>query len=117
MTMETDLHTLLLTECTRVFPDVAPNGTAHPFVTWQGLGGEAVSYVDSTAPDKRFTLMQITVWSTTRLDALELVRSIEAALRAASAFVCTPQGEAISTTDPATKSYGCIQRFEIVAAR
>lgn len=117
MTMESDLRTVLLTQCPRVFPDVAPSETPHPFVTWQGVGGEAVSFVDNTAPDKRFTLMQINVWTDTRLEALALIRSIEAALRVAATIVATPQGESISTTDPVTKAYGCIQRFEIEATR
>ena len=80
--MEADLNTLLKAICPRVFPDVAPSGTALPYVTWQGLGGESLSFLDNTTGDKRNTLMQISVYSSTRLQALQLVRQIEDAMRA-----------------------------------
>lgn len=117
MSMETDLHALLLAHCPRVFPDVAPSGTARPFVTWQGLGGESLGYLDNTASDKRMTLMQINCWSTTRLQALQTIRGIETALRATAAFTATPQGEAASTYESDTQLYGCVQRFEIFSLR
>ncbi|MBU1816430.1 MAG: DUF3168 domain-containing protein [Gammaproteobacteria bacterium] len=117
MTMESDLSTLLKTVCPRVFPDVAPSGTAKPFVTWQGIGGEALGYLDNTAADKRHTLMQVNAWSTTRLQALQLIRDVEAAMRASGAFVATPVGEAMSSYEQDTALYGCIQRFEIYSLR
>lgn len=117
MTMESELHTLLLTKCPRVFPDIAPSGTVKPFVTWQGIGGESLGYLDNTAADKRKTLMQINAWATTRLQSLALIRDIETSLRASGAFVATPQGEALSTYESDTQLYGCVQRFEIVSIR
>ena len=86
MSMESDLHTLLLTKCPRVFPDVAPSGTARPFATWQGLGGESLGFLDNTAADKRKTLMQVNAWATTRLQSLQIIRDIETAMRASAAF-------------------------------
>ena len=117
MTMEADLNTLLKTKCPRVFLDVAPSGTTLPYVTWQGLGGESAGFLDNTAADKRNTLMQINVWSKTRLEALTLIRQVEDALCASASFVATPQGEPLSTYEPDTLLYGCIQRFEIWATR
>lgn len=117
MTMESDLSALLKTICPRVFPDVAPAGTATPYVTWQGIGGEAVTFLDNTAVDKRNTFMQINVWSQTRLQALQTIRDIESALRSTSAFVCKPLGEPISQYESDTQLYGAIQRFDIWAAR
>lgn len=117
MTMEADLYALLHAVCERVYPDIAPQGTALPYVTWQGLGGEDVTFADGSATDKRFPLIQVDAWSATRLEALTLIRSIEAAMRASAAFVAVPQGEPISTTEPGTQLRGCIQRFEMVATR
>lgn len=117
MSMESDLYTVLKAICPRVYPDVAPAGAATPYVTWQGIGGESVSFLDNTAADKRNTLMQINVWSETRLQALQTIRDIEGAMRATSAFVCKPLGEPISQYEGDTQLYGAFQRYDIWAAR
>ena len=117
MSMESDLVTLLKTICVRTFPDVAPAATAMPYVTWQGIGGESMRFVENSAADRRNTVMQINVWSATRMQSLAMIRQIEDALCASSAFAATPQGEPLSTYEPDTASYGCIQRFEIWAGR
>ena len=115
--MEADLQTLMLTACPRVFPDVAPNNTAAPWVTWQALGGESLDYLDNTAADKRHTLMQVSCYATTRMQAIQIIRDVETLMRASGAFVASPQGEAISVYENDTLLYGCIQRVEIFATR
>mgnify|MGYP001417896995 CR=1 FL=1 len=117
MSMESDLNTLLKTICPRTFPDVAPSGTVAPFIVWQGLGGESLRFVDNTAPDKRNTYLQVSVYSTTRLESLNLIRAAEEALCASPAFVAKPQGEPIATYEDDTTLYGAIQRFSIWANR
>lgn len=117
MTMESELHTLLLTKCPRVFPDIAPSGTVKPFVTWQGIGGESLGFLDNTAADKRKTLLQINAWAATRLQSLALIRDVETAMRGSVAFMASPQGEPMSTYEQDTQLYGCVQRFEIVSTR
>lgn len=117
MSMESELQALLLTKCPRAFPDVAPSGTARPFVTWQGIGGASLGYLDNTAADLRETVMQINAWSTTRLEALALIRSIETAMRAYPTFTATPQGEPANTYESDTQLYGCVQRYEIYSTR
>ena len=117
MSMESDLSALLKTLCPRVFPDIAPTGAATPYITWQGIGGESLRFMDGSAADKRNTYMQISVWSKTRLEALSLIRSIEDAMCTSSAMAAAPSGEPISTYEPDTQLYGCIQRFSIWAAR
>lgn len=117
MSMESDLSTLLKTICTRVYPDVAQAGTVTPFMTWQGLGGASLRFVDNTAPDKRNTYLQVSVYSTTRLEALALIRAAEEALCASTAFAVDPQGEPLSTYEDDTKLYGALQRYSIWAAR
>lgn len=117
MTMESDLSALLKTKCPRVYPDVAPAGTTLPYVTWQGIGGESISYLDNTAGDKRNVLVQINGWSSNRLEALQLIRAIEDVMRASTSFVCRPIAEPISLYEDDTQMYGCIQRFSIYATR
>lgn len=117
MTMETDLVAVLQAKCSRVYPDIAPQGVAYPYVTWQALGGESLSTLANTAIDKRHTLMQINVWAATRLQALQLIREIEDSIRASAAFVASPVGEPQSTYEPEVTLYGSIQRFEIWSAR
>lgn len=117
MSMESDLVTLLKTICTRTFPDVAPELTAKPYITWQGIGGESVRFVENTAADKRNTLMQVNVWSATRQGALTMIRQIEDAFCSSALFTATPQGEPLSTYEYDTESYGCIQRFDIWSTR
>ena len=115
--MESDLNTLLKTICARVYPDVAPVGTVTPYVTWQAIGGYAVRFLDGSAPDKRNTLMQINVWSKTRIEAINLIRQIEDAVCASSLWQAVPQGEAISTFESDTQLYGSIQTIDIWASR
>ena len=117
MSMESDLDALLKTKCQHVFPDVAPPGTAKPYVVWQALGGEAWRFADNVAPENRHTLMQVSVWSTTRLEALALIHQIEDAICAATQWQAKPQAEARSTYEPDTGLRGSIQRFEIWATR
>lgn len=117
MSMEADLVTTLSAVCSQVYPDVAPAGVTAPYITWQGIGGESARFIDNSAADKRNTIVQISVWATTRLEALSLIRSVEDALCAAAAYIATPQGESRSTWEPDTKLYGSIQRFSVWATR
>lgn len=117
MSLESDLNTIIKAITPRVFPDSAPEGTAAPYVVWQGLGGKSMRHLNNQAADKRNTLMQVSVWSSTRLETLNLVRQIEDALCAAGQFICRPEGEPISTKDFDTNLYGSIQRFSIYSTR
>ena len=117
MTMETDLVALLQTQCPRVSPMVAPLSTARPFITYQLIGGQALRYVENTTAAQRWTLVQINVWSDTHAQALTLIRSIEDAMCASSAFTAKPEGEPIGTHDNELKLYGFNQDFSVLAPR
>lgn len=117
MSMEANLNTLLKTQCSRVYPDVAPEGVVKPYVTWQGLGGEVARFLDNTASDQRNTLLQINVWAVARMEALSLIRQIEDAMCGSAAFVARPAGEPMSDYEKDTQLYGCIQRFNVWSAR
>lgn len=121
MTMESDLTVVLKTINTKVFPDLAPAGTVAPWITYQHIGGQSLQYLDGTAADKRQTMIQINAWAGSRLQALALIRQIEAAVcnLAATPFTAQPMGEPISTfeADVTPMLYGCMQDFWIVSTR
>ena len=121
MTMESDLVVLLKTIAPAVFPDVAPSGTAAPWITFQNIGGEPLRYIDGTAADKRHSMVQVNVWAASRLQALLLVRQIEATVCniAATPFTAQPLGEPTATfeDDVTPMLYGCMQDFSIFSTR
>ena len=117
MSMESELTTLLKTVCPRTFPDVAPSGTAAPFIAWQLLGGESLRALDNTAFDKRNSYVQVSVYSLTRTESLTKIRAAEDAMCASAAFICRPMGEPLTTYEDDTRLYGAMQRFSIWAAR
>lgn len=117
MSMESDLYALLAGICPRTYPDVAPANSERPYLVWQQIGGESLRYADNTAMDKRFPVVQIAAWSESRLQSLSLIRQVEDALCASTAFTAQPQGEPISQHEPETGLYGNTQRFAIFAPR
>lgn len=115
--MEADLTTALEAICPRVFADVAKSGTAKPYITYQAIGGQDSRLLDNTHAGMRNTLMQINAWSTSRAEALSLIRQVEDALTGSSVMLVRTVGDSISTYEDDTKLYGSIQRFSIWANR
>lgn len=118
MSMEGDLDlTLKDLVSDRVYPDLAPLGTAMPYITWQGAGGKSLRFLDNTPGDKRNTRVQINTWAATRTQANLLARQIEDALCATALFIASPDGEPVNDYDAETKSYGAMQDFLIDSTR
>jgi hypothetical protein len=119
VSVETDLLALLQVQCPRAFADFAPQGTACPLVTFSHLGGRVMDYLDNTVSDKRHTFFTINAWANTRRESIELIRAIEAALRAASVFTARPDDEPFTNveTDIQPPRYGASQVFEIWSSR
>jgi hypothetical protein len=116
--METQIDSLLKTICARTFPDVAPDETAAPFIVWQGIGGQSLRALDGDHCGARNTYMQISVWASRRLDALNLIRQVEDALISSPAFtVVRPDSEPMGMYDEETDLHGSIQRFSIWSTR
>lgn len=113
MSFESDLYTVLYAICPRVYPDVAPEGTTAPWVTWQQVGGEAIQYLGREFPDKRNGVMQINVWSTTRLEVNTIAQQIEHALTLSTSFQAKPFGAFVATYEPETQLFGALQRFSV----
>lgn len=101
----------------KVFPDVAPFGTAAPWITYQQFGGRAVNYVDDTLPGAINATVQISVWAPTRIAASTLARQVEDALRQSLAFQARPDSDQLARMDADLKLYGTNQDFSIWSAR
>jgi hypothetical protein len=97
----------------RVFPDVAPENTSRPYITYQQTGGDAVNFVESTIPSKKNARMQINVWADTRLQATAMGGAVEDVLRTLIALQPTVLGAAIATYDDETKLRGTLQYFSL----
>lgn len=97
----------------RVYPDVADEQTPTPtpYITYQQVGGRSVSFVDSTAPNKKNARVQINVWAATRTAASDLGRTVEDTLR--TALRATALGALVATYDPETRLRGTRQDFSI----
>lgn len=115
MSLESDLYAVVSAICPRVYPDVADYGTHRPYVTWQQVGGDVVNHVDDVVPDYRNALVQINVWSNTRLEANAIMQQIEAAMITATQFQARPSGALIATEDEDIR--GAMQDFSIWAPR
>ena len=117
MSMESDLVAALQALCPRVFPDVAPQGAAAPYITYQHIGGTPQRFVDGQAASLRHSMVQVNTWATTRAEALTLARAIEDALCANTAFIARPDSEPLGDVEGDTDRRGCLQDFSIWSDR
>lgn len=117
MSLETDLVAVLTGLCPRVFPDVAPYGTTQPYVTYQQIGGPALTYVEGVLPDKRAAQVQINVWDDRRMEANALALQIEAALAGSLLFQAQARSAFSASVDDDSDARGTLQDFEIWAPR
>lgn len=116
MSLESDLFAVLAAVHPRVYPDVAPEGSALPYITWQQIGGDVIRPVDGL-PDKRNAYIQVNCWAATRADANAMALQVEAALVAATAFQARPMAALMAAFDEGTEYRGAMQDFTIWAAR
>ena len=117
MSLEDDLYAALLTQCPRVFPDVAEPSTQRPYVTYQQIGGDPSFYVEGQAMARVNAFVQINVFHVNRPQANALSRQIEAALLQAVAFQAEPMSALIASHDDDTLLCGAQQDFSIWAQR
>lgn len=105
------LQAALETLSARVFPDIAPEGTQRPYITWQAIGGKPVNFIDPTVPSKKNARVQVNVWADTRLEAATIAEQIEDTLRGIAALHTTVLGAPTSIYEPETKLKGSMQDF------
>jgi Protein of unknown function (DUF3168) len=97
----------------RVFPDVAPENSPLPYITYQQVGGDSTNYLAQSVPDKRNARVQVNVWATTREAASSLALQVETAMRLAPTLNTTVLGASIATYDQETTYRGTRQDFSI----
>jgi hypothetical protein len=110
VSLETDLVAAIELICPRVYPDIAPDNAALPYITWQHVGGGVINPLDNSAPNKRNHRIQINVWSKTRLEANEILNDIEDAIRAAP-LNGRPVGALFARYEEMTRLRGAQQDF------
>ena len=118
MTFEADLFNVIkgadAALGTRVFPDFAPTATARPYATYQQIGGDVLNMVANVAPGVRNSMLQVSVWASTRAEALRIMRAIESAMCTTSSFkAARPVAAAVSDFDADIPVYGCRQDFTV----
>lgn len=96
----------------RFYPDVAPLNAGLPLITFQQVGGSAVNYLGAASSDKKNARIQINVWSSTRLQAMQLIRQVENEM-VKDPVLARVEGAAIARYDSETKQYGAIQDFSV----
>lgn len=94
----------------RVFPDVAPEGTALPYCLYEQIGGKPFQYLTADPTIEKSSLIQISVWSLTRAEAKELIGKIEDALIVAPLHATVASG-ARSAFDQEADERGFMQDF------
>lgn len=97
----------------QVFPDVAPEKTQAPYITYQAVGGAPLNYITGEDPGRANTRMQVNVWAATRIDASQLGVQVEAAIRAAGDLQPEVLTGRVSTYDPEKKLRGTMQDFSL----
>jgi len=118
MTLEAKLFALLTSLVAgRIFPDVAPFDTPRPYIVWQQIGGQAVTFLENTVPSKRNATVQIMAWADTRAAANDLALAIESSLTLATTLQARPITAHVAEHEPDLVRYGARQDFSIWADR
>ena len=118
MTSEADIFTALKTlVADRVYPDLAPIGTARPFIVYAQVGGEALAFLENTLPDKKNGRFQIDVFADSRSACEAVALQVETAMTAAAAFQARAIGAPVSGYEPDVLIFSSMQDFSIWSTR
>ena len=117
LAIETAIQTALAAVCPRTFPDVAPDGTAPPYLVWRLDSGTPVRYVEGTIPDRRNALLQVAAWSATRAESNTVLQQVELSLLAAPALSTRAITEVHMAYDEDVDLGGAMQDFDVWGAR
>ena len=118
MTVESDLFGLLKgLVSNRCFPDFAPLGTVRPFITFEQVGGEALSFIDGSLPDKKHGRFEIGVYADSRAACAAIALQVEGVMAGATVFQSTAIHAPISDYASEVKIYSSTQNFSIFSTR
>jgi hypothetical protein len=113
MTIYETLAPLLEAICPRTFVDFAAVETERPYCTYQVIGGDALDYIDNALPNKKNGMVQVTIWSDTRLEAAALIDQVEVAMLAATNMQASPLGAAVDDFDVDMEVRSSSQDFSV----
>lgn len=97
----------------RIYPLVAPEKTPAPYVVFQVVGGDAMAFISGEKPEKRIRRVQVSVWSTSIIEAEQIAEQVEDAFRAVVALQAQALTIAIDTYDETTDYRGKMQDFNL----
>jgi len=95
----------------RVFPDIAPQNTARPYITYQSVGGRPTATLDGVDATRN-SRMQINVWADRRKDVSVTMEAVIGAL-CGDTIGAVPLGEPVSLFEEDTKLRGSTLDFSI----
>lgn len=101
----------------RVFPDFADIGTVRPFICFEQAGGDALSFLDGTLPDKKHGRFAIGVYADSRASCAAIALQVESAMAAQTAFQSTAIHAPISDYARDVKIYSSTQNFSVFSPR
>lgn len=101
----------------RVYPDFAPPNTPKPYITFQKVGGRAISFLGAEVPSKKNGRFQFSVWGTSRESVDAIALQVENTFLTATTIQAEPIGGAVARSEPEAKLYGSIQDFSIWSDR
>lgn len=113
MSLESEVRTVLLTVCPRVYRSVVRVAPVYPLVIYQQVGGRAINFTDKTVPDKSRPRVQVWGWSKSPIEASQLAADVRRAL------VTSPL-QAVMLVDPvddyneALELFGVRTDYEVV---
>lgn len=116
MTVEAALQAAL-SPLASTWPDFAPYGTARPFICYEQVGGEAISYLGGALPSKKHGRFSIGVYADTRAQCAAIALQVEAVLSALTNIQATAIVAPNSSYEGELKIYGCTQTFSIWSDR
>lgn len=119
MTIESDVHAAIATACPRVHAVLAPPRTQRPYVTVQNIGGDPAYYLNRSAADKRVLRLLVKTWANSKAESLGLIRQVEAAMMAATAFTARVESEPLDDveTDGEPWLFSELQEFVVIGPR
>jgi len=95
----------------RIFPLMADENTATPYIVYQVVGGDAQEYISGEKPQKKQRRVQVRVWSKSTIEAAQIAEQVEDALRAAVHLQPEVLTIPADTYDEATRYRGTMQDF------
>ena len=118
MTVEADIYNALKgLVSNRCFPDFAPLGTVRPFITFEQVGGSALSFLEGGLPSKKNGRFEIGVYADTRASCASIALAVEAAMAASTSFQSTASNAPISDYTSELKIYSSTQNFSVYSDR